>query len=152
MSNLEPCAPFSFSDICLTREFRYSDNGTFTLTSTSGASATLTFNGTAVWIYGAMRSNHGPYNVTLDGQLYQDNGYYGGDIFQQVLFSAADLDGSKPHTLSIINSPANSTRSYLDVDSVSIISVTQTLKSEEAEWSWAVDCLSNRDLRRRPRG
>ena len=67
-----------------------------------------------------MRSNHGPYNVTLDGQLYQDNGYYAGDIFQQVLFSAVGLDGTKPHTLSIINSPVDPIRPYLDVDSVSV--------------------------------
>ena len=91
------------------------------MTSTFGASATLTFNGTAVWIYGAMRSNHGFYNVTLDGQMYQDNGYYGSDIFQQVLFAASGLDGTTPHTVSIMNSPTDSIRRFLDVDSVSMI-------------------------------
>lgn len=71
-----------------------------------------------------MRSNHGTYNVTLDGQVYQDNGYYGGDIFQQVLFSAVGLDGTNPHTVSIINSPTDPIKQYLDVDFVSVISTT----------------------------
>lgn len=105
---------------------RYSNNGTFTLTSSYGASATLTFNGTAVWIYGAMRSNHGPYNVTLDGVLYQDDGYYASDIFQQVLFSAVGLDGTTPHTVSIINSPTDPIQQLLDVDYVSVICMAQT--------------------------
>jgi len=99
-------------------EFRYDNNGTFTLTTVYGASASLTFNGTAVWIYGAKRANHGPYNVTLDGRVFTDDGFRDGELFQQVLFAAVDLDPTRPHTISITNSLADAKRPYLDIDSV----------------------------------
>ena len=98
-------------------EFRY-DHDSFTLTTKYGASASLTFNGTAIWIYGAKRDNHGPYNITLDGKVFTDNGFYDGQIFNEVLFSAVELTGTKPHTVSIINSLKDPKRPYLDIDSV----------------------------------
>ena len=75
---------------------RYSNNGALTLTATHGAYATLTFNGTAVWIYGAKRGNHGPYDITLDGNdsEYDD---YDSDISQQALFSVVGLDATRPY-------------------------------------------------------
>jgi len=103
----------------IAHKLRYDNNGTFTLTTTYGASATLTFNGTTVWIYGAKRGNHGPYNVTLDGKVFTDDGFYDGQVFQQVLFSAVELDGTKPHTVSITNSLTDTQKPYLDIDSVS---------------------------------
>jgi len=103
----------------IARGFRYDNNGTFTLTTDYGASATLTFNGTTVWIYGAKRGNHGPYNVTLDGKVFTDDGFYDGQVFQQLLFSAVELDGTKPHTVSITNSFTDAEKPYLDIDSVS---------------------------------
>ncbi|KAF9793502.1 hypothetical protein BJ322DRAFT_1035054 [Thelephora terrestris] len=97
----------------------YTNNGTYTLTATYGASASLTFNGTAIWIYGARRSTHGQYNISLDGQLsYYDDGYSGSPLFQQVLFAAVGLDGTKPHTVSIINAYTDPVAPYLDVDSI----------------------------------
>jgi hypothetical protein len=96
--------------------FRYSNNGAFTVTWDYGATASLTFNGTTVWVYGAKRGNHGPYVATLDGESYQDNGYYDGQIFQQVLFSAVGLDGTRAHSMSIRNSYNVTTRPYLDID------------------------------------
>ena len=84
-----------------------------------GAYATLTFNGTAVWIYGAKRGNHGPYNITLDGNNSEYDGYYDGDMFQQVLFSAVGLDATTPHTASMINWFTNATRPYFGIDFVS---------------------------------
>ena len=84
-----------------------------------GASATLTFTGTKIWIFGVKRGNHGLYNITLDGSVYTQNGFNDGDLFQQVLFRAEDLDGAMPHTVSIANWPTvNTTESYLDVDLV----------------------------------
>lgn len=91
------------------------------MTTTFGASASLSFNGTGVWIYGAKRSNHGPYNVTLDGTTYFDNGYYDGQVFQQILFSAVGLDGTTPHLVTIANSRVDAIRPYLDIDSVSAL-------------------------------
>lgn len=77
----------------------------------------MTFNGTAVWIYGAKRDNHGPYNTTLDGRTFFDNGYSSVNIFGQVLFSAVGL-ASGSHTVSIVNSLVDTEKPYLDIDSV----------------------------------
>ncbi|KAF9793501.1 hypothetical protein BJ322DRAFT_1035047 [Thelephora terrestris] len=88
---------------------------TYTQAVEFGASATLSFNGTTVWIYGAKRPNHGPFNTTLDGTPYYDTGYSATNLFQRVLFPGQSLsDGT--HTVTIIDSPAQSTAPYLDVD------------------------------------
>ena len=93
---------------------RYS-NGTFTLTTQFGASASVTFNGTDVWIFGAKRGNHAPYNTTLDGSQSNDNGYSSVDRFQQVLFHQPNLT-SGSHTVSIADSVQDSGKPYLDID------------------------------------
>lgn len=58
----------SFSVLAFSRFFsfpvRYSASA-FTLTFTSGATATFTFNGTAITLYGAKRGNHGTYQVSF---------------------------------------------------------------------------------------
>jgi len=119
-------------------ELRYNNNGTFTLTTTYGASASLTFSGTAIWIYGAKRGNHGPYNTTLDGRVFTDDGFHDPPLFQQVLFSAVELDGTEPHNVSITNALTDTTRPYLDVDSVRTLWYTliRTVGLEEAYLLW----------------
>ena len=97
---------------------RYDNNGTFTLTTTFGASASLTFNGTAVWIYGAKRDNHAPFNTTLDGKTYYDTGYSAKNLFQQVLFPGLELSNAILHNVSIVDSVTNAEDPYLDIDSV----------------------------------
>jgi len=65
----------------------------FTLTFTSGATATFTFNGTGITLFGAKRGNHGTYQVTIDSVKYQSqNGSVPdpGD-FQVALFQATGL-------------------------------------------------------------
>ena len=114
------------------------------------ASASLNFTGTGVQIYGAKRSNHGLYHVTLDGvphpcdgglQQYQCDGFYDGEISQQVLFSATGLDANKLHTVSIINL-GTAGRPYLDVDSVRGLSLegdlglSWELKCRVVAWGW----------------
>lgn len=100
-------------------DYRYSNGGTFTTTSNL-ASAVFTFNGTAIWIFGAKRDNHGPYNVTLDGQTTDDNGYDPNPPgqFQTPLFSATGLSPGQ-HVVSIGNTPPSTQQLYLDVDFVS---------------------------------
>ncbi|KAL0952765.1 hypothetical protein HGRIS_006993 [Hohenbuehelia grisea] len=94
----------------------YSNNGTFTLCSTAGASATFTFTGTSVWIFGAKRDNHGPYTINLDGAVTTDSGFANSPgLFQTPLFSAKGLQ-HRSHTLTITNSLNNDTRPYLDID------------------------------------
>lgn len=83
----------------------------------------MTFNGTGVWIYGAKRPNHAPYNITLDDQPYaQNDGHSDEDIFQDVLFSTTGLTNG-PHTVSIADSVVDPSRQYLDIDWVRLGSV-----------------------------
>jgi len=91
---------------------------TFMFTTQYAASASLTFNGTAIWIFGARARNRGTYNVTLDETASTGDGFHDGQLFQQVLFSAVGLNGTTPHTILITNSPTNPTRPRLDVYSV----------------------------------
>ena len=90
------------------------------MTTQFGASASVTFNGTAVWIYGARRNNHGPFNTTLDGMTYYDNGYSSVNLFQQVLFPWVGNGSEEFHTVSIADSPVDTTKPYLDIDWVCV--------------------------------
>ncbi|KAI0783864.1 hypothetical protein BC629DRAFT_530091 [Irpex lacteus] len=67
-------------------------NGTFHATNQRNATATLTFNGSAVYVFGAFSINHDAYSVTLDGQTTIKNGSSNrsAEAFQQVVFSATD--------------------------------------------------------------
>lgn len=98
---------------------RLAYNGTFMVTAQGGSTASLTFNGTAVWLYGSKGKNNGKYNVTLDDDsVFVGDGFSDGDLFQQVLFKASGLDGSKTHRLTVGNIGANET-THLVIDSVS---------------------------------
>ena len=88
------------------------------VTSRGGSTASFTFNGTAVWLYGSKGKNNGKYNVTLDDDsVFVGNGFSSGDLFQQVLFKATGLDGGKMHRLTVGNVGANETK-QLVIDSV----------------------------------
>jgi hypothetical protein len=92
---------------------------TFTSTTTGGNSATLRFNGTGIWAFGAKRLNHvsdsrfydravslsfceiqGRYTATLDEQANTYAGFASepGEI-QAVLFKQTGLDAEVEHTL-----------------------------------------------------
>ncbi|TFK50039.1 hypothetical protein OE88DRAFT_1752646 [Heliocybe sulcata] len=94
---------------------RYSNGGTFTLTVTNGAYAEFTFNGTDVAIFGAKRSNHGMYAITLDNNSI---GTFNGSTDDPVgiwgpLYTVNGLaQGS--HTVRITH--AGNTGQFLDVD------------------------------------
>jgi len=77
------------------------------------------FNGTAVWIYGAKGDNHGPYNITLYDKAYYNDGYSSVNMSGQVLFSGVGL-ASRVRPLFIANSPTDTAKPYLDIDSVSL--------------------------------
>ena len=85
------------------------------------ASASLVFKGTSVWVYGAKRNISGKYEIGLDGQYVTLDGFSDVGLFQQVLFSAVDLNGSEWHSLSIVDRDTGTAGLYLDVDSVSIL-------------------------------
>lgn len=90
--------------------------GTFQTSNVTGSVATFSFNGTAFWIYGAKRSNHGIYTVTVDGASFAGNtGQSNANLFQQVLFNQSGLT-QKLHTVSLTNTATGSL--YVDIDMV----------------------------------
>jgi hypothetical protein len=77
---------------------------TFASTFDDGLNATLKFNGTGIWAFGAKRQNHGSYFATLDGTATLLSGYAAEPgIFQTVLFSQTGLDPNTEHTLTLAN-------------------------------------------------
>jgi len=93
-------------------------NGTFMVTNQTGSTASFTFKGTTVWLYGSKGKSNGGYKVTLDdGSAFFGNGSSEEDSFQQVLFEANGLDGSITHQLTVENTGTDGTQ--LVIDSVS---------------------------------
>jgi hypothetical protein len=100
---------------------RLFDNGTFMVTNHVNSTASLTFNGTAVWLYGSKSNSTGAYKVTLDGSAnstFVGDGFSEQNLFHQVLFEAEGLDGNKTHQLTVEN-VGTAGRMYLVIDSVS---------------------------------
>ena len=60
----------------------------------------LKFKGSAVYVYGAMRGNHGLYSAQLDGgNLVYQLGYSEEPKIQALLFSQGGLDPKNEHTV-----------------------------------------------------
>jgi hypothetical protein len=90
------------------------------LTQTPGASFSLTFNGTAVWVFGAKRFNHGLYSVSVDsGPVHTFNGFDNTGLFQFPLFNGTGLVAGI-HTINVTNAATGASAPFLDVDFVSI--------------------------------
>ncbi|KAJ7660454.1 hypothetical protein B0H17DRAFT_1095417 [Mycena rosella] len=100
--------------------------GGSTFTNADNASVSLTFNGSAIYVFGDKKNDHGPYRAVLDGgapQLFDGisgcGGAYGMTCEQMqptLAFFASNLD-ARPHTLSITNI-AGVNGSFFDLDSV----------------------------------
>ncbi|KAH9047832.1 hypothetical protein EDB84DRAFT_1459256 [Lactarius hengduanensis] len=80
--------------------------------SSQGASATVQFNGTGVWFFGATRPGYGTYNISVDGQSVSGNAQAQTASFQQLLGGQSSLTNG-PHTAVFTN-----TGSTVDLDSV----------------------------------
>jgi hypothetical protein len=69
-------------------------NGTFHFTDRRDATATITFNGTGIQLFGAKRGNHGNFSVVLDNmpaKTFDGNVPKGLGEFQVPLYTAHDL-------------------------------------------------------------
>ncbi|KAH9176352.1 hypothetical protein EDB89DRAFT_1846422, partial [Lactarius sanguifluus] len=80
--------------------------------SSQGASATVQFNGTGVWFFGAKMPGYGTYNISVDGQSVSGNAQAQTASFQQLLGGQSSL-ANGPHTAVFIN-----TGSTVDLDSI----------------------------------
>jgi hypothetical protein len=90
----------------------YSDSS-FTLTSSNGNTATFSFNGTGFTIFGAKRSNHGFYQITVDGDAFpaEDGASPSPGEFQVPLFTSPPLNQSL-HVVTLTNQG----NTFVDID------------------------------------
>lgn len=90
----------------------YSDSG-FTLTQTDGGTATFVYNGTSFTIFGSKRSNHGFYQITVDGNAFPPDNGASPDPgqFQVPLFSSPPLPQAL-HTVTLTNQGST----FVDID------------------------------------
>ncbi|EKM58539.1 uncharacterized protein PHACADRAFT_252958 [Phanerochaete carnosa HHB-10118-sp] len=119
----------------------YTDR-TFHPTEQFGAAATVTFNGSAVYIFGAKRPNHDVYAVTIDGATTTANGYSGSaniNIFNATLFSQTGLDTSEQHQIALQNKYSTSTPAYVDLDYVIITSGDGNASTQSQDTVWDDD-------------
>ncbi|TFK50525.1 hypothetical protein OE88DRAFT_264911 [Heliocybe sulcata] len=119
---------------------RYSMGGTFTVTTTDAASASFTFNGTSVTLYGANRPNHGFYNITLDGA---SQGSFNGSTNNSIgvwgpLYSSGELEEGS-HTVIVSNDPVDGNHNWLDLDYItfSTSATIQTSLVQDTDPSFA---------------
>lgn len=90
-------------------------NCAFTSTQSLGATASFSFNGTFVAIYGTKGDDHGNYSVNIDGITHDGNGFVDSPNEDPVsLFNMTLRQG--PHVVTLLNSQY----SRLDIDSVCI--------------------------------
>ncbi|CAE6385612.1 unnamed protein product [Rhizoctonia solani] len=90
-------------------------DGTYHSSDRFGAKASIRFQGTAIWLYAAKRSRHGPFEIFLDGQkVYDGDGYSATPLYDQVMYSVADLAPTW-HNLTCINSDTTN-QTYTEVD------------------------------------
>ncbi|EIW76492.1 hypothetical protein CONPUDRAFT_146884, partial [Coniophora puteana RWD-64-598 SS2] len=93
--------------------------GTYTVSNRpNNQSATFTFKGTGFTIYGSNRGDHGLFQVSVDGETYQNNSENAAAVtLQQVLLTQTNLTQGELHNVTITNlAPLDSP--YLDVDFV----------------------------------
>ncbi|KIJ55778.1 hypothetical protein M422DRAFT_774702 [Sphaerobolus stellatus SS14] len=95
-------------------------NGTFRVTQNANSQASISFFGTAVTIFGAIRDNHGNYSVVLDGgpAKFIASGFHSPNLFNVSLWNAEGLTYQK-HTVILTNIPTAS-GPFLDIDYIDI--------------------------------
>jgi hypothetical protein len=89
----------------------------FHTTSTAGATATFTWNGTGIWVYGALRQDHGHFQANLDGgPVSTFNGFAQNATMKFNLVHASGF-AMGLHTLVLTNSPESGDQATgFDVD------------------------------------
>ncbi|GLB40834.1 hypothetical protein LshimejAT787_0900490 [Lyophyllum shimeji] len=97
---------------------------TFTRTQQVGATASFTFKGTSVTIYGGKGAQHGNYTVTIDGDTSTASGFSPTAQYQAIL---ATVDGLEymTHTRTLTNTQFT----FLDIDFITWTSSVSSSKS-----------------------
>ncbi|KAL0578300.1 hypothetical protein V5O48_003711 [Marasmius crinis-equi] len=95
-------------------------NNTLHFSQTNGSSASLTFTGQAIAVYGTVSFDHANVQVTLDGQSKSFPANLGptksSSLHTQVLWYFAEALGPGQHSLSMISDVQQGTGPFIDVD------------------------------------
>ncbi|KAH7089351.1 hypothetical protein BKA62DRAFT_727166 [Auriculariales sp. MPI-PUGE-AT-0066] len=92
------------------------------LTRDLDSSARLDFQGTAIFVYGNLMSDHGPFQVDFDGEQWVGNGSTYGLVQSSLLYFRANLDDTRPHSITLTNANAP----YFDIEKVVIVNLNGT--------------------------
>jgi len=98
-------------------------NGTLHFTSTPGASASISFLGDAVAVYGTMAPDHANVQITVDGRLNTFTGGAGGfvsSLHPQVLLYYANNLGSQLHVLAMASVSRQGAGPFMDIDAITV--------------------------------
>ncbi|KAJ3553757.1 hypothetical protein NM688_g3448 [Phlebia brevispora] len=117
-------------------------NGTFHATQEEGATAYLTFNGSAVYVIGARRTNHGKYSATLDGSTTVYNGDVSVDQFNCTLYSQTSLAAGQ-HDLILENQWTGENPTWFDIDYMIITSGDGNPATQSSETTLDDSAASN---------
>ncbi|KAF8596101.1 hypothetical protein BDV93DRAFT_500726 [Ceratobasidium sp. AG-I] len=96
----------------------YYFNETTHITQVTGATASVTFEGTGLYLYGGTLLDHGTYSIQIDNQPGITLNGSTKNFHPRALLYYADGLGSGTHSLTVINTQ---NRRYLDIDYVDII-------------------------------
>ncbi|CAE6486328.1 unnamed protein product [Rhizoctonia solani] len=110
-----------FNSTADTEMYRYQGRS-FHCTNVDGATANITFRGTAIYVYGAKRHNHGYYRFDLNNQTgIPMSGQPAGtaEEFQTLLFSKEGLPNGE-NTLKLTNVRQEQGKDYVDIDYIVI--------------------------------
>ncbi|KAF5370628.1 hypothetical protein D9758_001876 [Tetrapyrgos nigripes] len=101
---------------------------------TRGASATVSFSGDAVGVYGTTSPDHADVQIVVDEQtmatLPGGSGGRTSGLHSQVLLYFKDNLGPGTHSLSIISDQQSDTAPFIDLDAVLVYSATNTSDSQ----------------------
>lgn len=90
---------------------------TYHATKGTGANVSLTFNGTAVYVFGSKGPVNGDYSVTIDGEVEPQSGQQQTQEYRAILFTANLKSGL--HLLTLTNTD-QSGEAWLDLDFITV--------------------------------
>lgn len=93
------------------------------MTNIQGASSVITFNGTAIYLYGSRGLKYGEFMVTIDSLVAFNSTEGSTDmLYQQLIYHNTNLTMGT-HTLTLTNTFSNSARNLMAIDYVSYFSL-----------------------------
>ena len=108
--------------------------GTFAVSNTNGASATISFFGSRIALYGAKRSNHNQFTTVLDGgNPLVGDGKSQQPLFGQTLYQSPILaNTAHTVTITVASAVADVAQSFFDLDYVSCAQSVGTAQADVA--------------------